>query len=332
MLFLFAKSQHDSKEEDARLSLFSAASSVRKIRWTKKRGASIAFSRQGIYAIEAPRICGLAARKTADVPAMRPTKRYLGVVVLPVLEAPPAAELPLDPLAPEVLLGLVLESLVSVLEDPPDPDDPLAPELLPGIVDEESEELLGLLPVVPVAPDVPLECGALPVVLPDELSVAPEELLAPDLLSAAPDAPDVPLVPEAPLEPLLPVSPLMPLLPVSPLMPELPLVAPAAPEALSARAFDLDLLFFALLFFAFLDSDASSVPDAPEAPDVLDLLESDADCSRAILSASAITAAARAGSVLSVIPLDELCALLIPASAISDANNAKDTLFIFISV
>lgn len=268
--------------------------------------------------------------EAADGPAIRSTKSYLGVVVLPVLDAPPAPELPLDPLAPEVPFGLALGSLASVLEDPLDPDDPLAPELVPGpLLGEESEELLGLLPVVPVAPDVPLEpelpleCGALPVVLPDELSVAPAEPLEPDLLPEALDAPEAPLVPDAPLEPLLPVSPLMP---------ELPLVAPAAPEALSARAFDLDLLFFALLFFAFLGSDASSVPDAPEAPDVLDLLESDADCSRAILSASASTAAARAGSVLSVIPLDELCALLIPARAISETNNAKDILFMFISV
>lgn len=270
-------------------------------------------------------------------PLPRATDIYLGVVVLPVLDASPAPELllePLDPLAPEVLLGLVLESVAPVPEDPLDglSDDPLEPDVLPGVMDEEPEELLGLLPVVPVAPDVPLEpelpleCGALPGVLPDELSVAPEEPLEPDVLSDLPDAfdaPDVPLVPDAPLELLLPVSPRIP---------ELPLVAPAAPDALPARASDLDLLFFALLFFAGLVPDASSVRVAPEAPDVLDLPESDADCSRAILSASASTAAARAGSVLSVIPVEELCALLIPARAIREMNNAKDTLFIFISV
>lgn len=179
-----------------------------------------------------------------------------------------------------------------------------------------------VLPVldVPLRPDDPLVLVSVDPLLP--------EVLAGVLLELLPVS-EAPLAPEEVLLGVLLEAPLAPdvaLLPVSPLVPELPLAAPAPPAAAAAlvRFFSLDTLFFGFCFFTAFFGEASSVPEAPDVPD--------ADCSCAILRASASTAAARAGSVLSVTPVEEVCATLMPARDMSETNTAKDTFFISISI
>jgi hypothetical protein len=243
----------------------------------------------------------------------------------------------------EVLPGLVPDAPVVLLSA-----DPLAPELLP-------EPDAPVLPLAPEDPDVPV------------LPLAPDEPDAP-VLPLAPDEPlagvsvlpVVPLLPEAPVLPLVPLEDAGAVLSAAPLLPDFPLGAaldPAAPPALddplvveseappaldvppapdaplvdpaaSLRFFDLAFCFFAFDLVA-LRSDVASVPLVAPEPEVLAPLE---DCSRAIRAASASTAAARAGSVLSRTSPEEDCAALMPAIDISEINNASDNFFIYSSI
>jgi hypothetical protein len=207
----------------------------------------------------------------------------------------------------EVLPGLVPAAPVVLLSA-----DPLAPEVL-----SEPDA-----PVLPLAPDEP-EVPVLPLA-PDEplagVSVLPEVPLLPDfsfgvaLDPAAPLAPDDPLVVESAAPPALDAPP----------VPDAPLVVPEA----SLRFFGLAFCFFAFDLVA-LRSDVASVPLLAPEPEELAPLE---DCSRAIRAASASTAAARAGSVLSRTSREGDCAALMPAIDIKEINNASDNFFIYCSI
>lgn len=172
-----------------------------------------------------------------------------------------------------------------------------------------------MLPVleVPLVPDDPLVLEPLPELLPGAVVL------------------DVPLVPDVP--PLPDVAPE----PEEPLVPEVPLpAAPAAPPVLAPAAVLLRFFAFDALFsdFCFVADFPDAVSPVPDGPDVPDVALSRPACSRAIRCASASTAAARAGSVLSVTPVavEEACAKLMPASDISEIKSASDTFFISISV
>jgi hypothetical protein len=253
---------------------------------------------------------------------------YLEDMPLPELEvlpglvpAAPVVLLSADPLAPEVLS----EPDAPVL--PLDPEDPEVP-VLPLAPDEPEVPVLPLdpedpeVPVLPLAPDEP-EVPVLPLA-PDEplagVSVLPEVPLLPDfsfgvaLDPAAPLAPDDPLVVESAAPPALDAPP----------VPDAPLVVPEA----SLRFFGLAICFFAFDLVA-LRSDVASVPLLAPEPEELAPLE---DCSRAIRAASASTAAARAGSVLSRTSREGDCAALMPAIDIKEINNASDNFFIYCSI
>lgn len=227
---------------------------------------------------------------------------YLVVVVLPVVDVPLVPVLvPDDPLVLELLPGAAVE-----LPLVPEPVAPLAPALLPGVELE-----------LPLLPDDPVEVEL-------ELEPVSDVLLAPELLLGAVVL-DVPLVPDAAPEPEEPLAPEVPV-PAAPAAP--PVLAPAA---VLLRCFAFDAFFFDFCFVADVPDAVSPLPDAP---DVRDVALSRPACSRAILCASASTAAARAGSVLSVTPVavEEDCARLMPARDISVINSAIDTFFISISV
>jgi hypothetical protein len=225
----------------------------------------------------------------------------LGIVVLvvapapelPVVPAVPEAPLlPMAPPAPDVPLMLVPE-LLGALELPVDP-------LADG--DEVLLELSDELPVVPVVPEAPDD--VVPVV-----PLAPE---LPVLLegSVVLDEPDgvVELDGVVVLEELEPAGAELPLDELSELVPRLddPLVelpesvapaAPLAPAAVAAPA--REACFFTLRFFFVA---LRSVP-------VTSVLALSVLPCCAICAAFCSTAAARAGSVLSVTPLDEEAAL-----------------------
>lgn len=229
---------------------------------------------------------------------------YLEEVPLPELDvlpglvpAAPVVLLSADPPAPEVLSEPDAPVLPLAPEDPDVPVLPLAPdEPLAGV------SVLPVVALLPVLPEVPV----LPLVSDFSFGVA--------LDPAAPLAPDDPLAFES----------AAPLAPDAPPAPDAPLVVPAA----SLRFFDLAFCFLAFDLVA-LRSDVASVPLVAPEPEELAPLD---DCSRAIRAASASTAAARDGSVLSRISPEEDCAALIPAIDINEINNASDNFFIYCSI
>jgi hypothetical protein len=120
------------------------------------------------------------------------------------------------------------------------------------------------------------------------------------------------VLPEAPL-PEVPELPDAPLVLLSRAAPELPVVE---------GVFDFLAAFF---------SDAASVPVVPDAPE--EVAPAPDDCCACTMSfACCSTAAAFAGSVLVVTPLEEDCADAMPASDINEMKRAKDIFFMLTSM